>query len=127
MVFIEEERELDREPRGEVERVGAVQLADGTELSVEGGVSRFLGLYIRMVGGGVPGSMVSKSDALANRADEEGSEDAEKPSGTDFELVSSEKGIFLWGGRGVEQQSENDHQNGVWISHGARIRNRSIS
>ena len=65
----------------------------------------------------VPRPMVYADDAKPTRTDEEGGSHVAQPSRVDSQLVSGERGTFVWHCRGFQQQSKTDHQKIVRLSH----------
>ena len=76
-----------------------------------------LGIRESCLGREVPRPVVYTDDALKARTDEEGGPHFAKSSGADSQLVSSQRRTFLRRCRGVQQQSQTDHQKIVWLSH----------
>src|SRR5713226_8390165 len=70
--------------------------------------------------------MVCPGDALPHRADEEGRAHAAASSAAALELVSRPWGDFGRRRRGLQQQSETDHQKGLWLSVISLYRNRPV-
>jgi len=71
----------------------------------------------------IPRSVVYANDAEPTRTDEEGRPYTTQPSRADSQLVSGQRGAFLWRCRGpfvsiqLGQQSQTDHQKIVRLSH----------
>src|SRR5690606_30880436 len=79
------------------------------------------------LGGQVPRRMVQASDALADRADEEGRSHATRTSGAPAELLSGTEGAFERRHRGPEQQGQSDDEKILRISDLQRDRTRVVS
>ena len=117
VVPIETAGEHDRQTDGEVVGVVDVQPPQRASLSAQGRLSVILGIRQPWLGGRIPRPMVHTNDAFQARTNEEGRPYLTQPSGTDPQLVSSERRDLCRNRRRIKQQSETDHEKIVRFPH----------
>jgi transposase len=102
--------ESHRQPKGKTERSGAIQPSERARLSAQGRLPAALELPVHRLGRQVPRPLVSPSDALADRTDEESRPDFAGPPRTHPQLLSRPEGVFQRRYRGAEQQSKSHYE-----------------
>src|SRR5438477_11110748 len=83
--------------------------------------------YNPHLGRHVPGLLVLSNHAQPHRADEENRPDTAHPSRAPAELFKSQKGVFQRRGRGLEQQSQSNHEKIVRLPHFPHPGTRALS
>ena len=81
-----------------------------SSLPTQGRFPTTLELRVHGLGRQVPGPLVSPSDALADRADEESRQNVTRPPRTHPQLFSRPEGVLQRRNRGAEQQSKSHHE-----------------
>jgi transposase len=115
-----------RQPKGKTERSGALQPPERSRLSTQGRLPATLELRVDCLGGQVPRPMVSSSDALADRADEESYPDSTRPPRTHPQLFPRPERVLQRRNRGSEQQSQSHYEKILWVPNLSRHRTGTL-
>ena len=89
-------------------------------------VVRWGSIHRDLSGVEVPSRVVYANESLSNRADARDRQDVTQARATPAKIVRVTGAIFGCG-RGVQQQSEIDHENSIWIQRLRNHHNRTIS
>ena len=118
---------LTARPESETERSGALQPPERSRLSAQGRLPATLELRVHRLGRQVPRPMVSPSDALADRADEESRPDFTRPPRTHPQLFSRPERVLQRRNRGSEQQSKSHYEKILRVPNLPRHRTGALS